>query len=78
MERVKGGKSRVFIAGLLCGWLMAAAAVVLLCLLRAGGRRPPQTHAARPPANRERQRRENRNFLYYDGTEMPKGKEETE
>lgn len=66
----------MFLIGFICGVLL----MMLLVLLcddgedRVGGEEEQQL--ARQEVQTERDRRQTRNFLYYDGTEMPIKKEE--
>ncbi len=64
----------MFVCGALCGALLALCAVALLCALLPEEK--PAAAISRLVDGHTRQRRENRNFLYYDGTEMPMNKEE--
>lgn len=67
----------MFFYGFLCG-VAATLGMMILRQSRRVKRRPPTVPPAAPLTESRRQHdRETRNFLYYDGTEMPADKEET-
>lgn len=66
----------MFFYGLLCGALVAFCLLVVFCVMEAPEEEPDTREQPSPGEHRERQERENRNFLYYDGTNMPTKKEE--
>ena len=68
----------MFFYGFLCGAAATLGIIILRQSRRRAYRRPPTVPPAAPVTDSRRQHaRETRNFLYYDGTEMPADKEET-
>lgn len=67
----------MFVCGMICGALIALCLVIVFCVVDIPEETAGQRVISEQEAHqRHQQKQENRNFLYYDGTDMPEKKED--